>query len=279
MTSPLLLDSPADTLAVNFTRLFSAIRASLVQQLFSTWFSLDSYREVDIDQWLEFSLPLVEASQETAALATKTYMDLQLQLLGIDELSEIDFALVTGEAIRNGVPPSIVYSRPFKELWDSLSRGTPFDIAVENAANRLRQLAETDIQLVHTHTSREILSRHKTVKAFRRVPTGTFTCALCLVASTQRYKSFDLMPIHPGCDCRVAPVIDTQVTEQIIDKEFLEEIHKAIERQFGLSARDARAIDYRKITLTRDHGEYGPTLTVSGHRFTGPNSIKDSKPL
>lgn len=266
MTSPLNL--AANDVAFNFTRLFGALRAALVQQLLVTWTSLGSYRDSDLDDWLNLSLPIIQAGHETAATATATYLDIQMQLLGVDSTSEIDFSVVTGEAIRNGVPSDEVYSRPFKEVWDALSRGQSLEDAIENGANRLRQLIETDVQLVHTHTSRDILSREPRIQGFRRVPTGPFTCALCLIASTQRYKSFDLMPIHPGCDCRVAPVTSFEGIPQVIDKDLLEEVHKAIEKQFGISARDARKIDYRKILTTYEHGEFGPTLAVRGQHHT-----------
>lgn len=263
MTSP-----TTDLVAVDFTRLFANLRAAIVQQLFAVWFSMDDYRDGNIDSYLDVALPLIQASEETAAIATGTYLDIQMQLLGLDSPgSDVDLSLVTGEAIRNGVSPEEVYSRPFKEVWTALSNGKDIQEAVSLGANRLRQLVETDIQLTHTHTARRVLSNRNDVVGFRRVPTGTFTCALCLVASTQRYNKFDLMPIHPGCDCRVAPIIGSERPSQVLDPEFLEEIHKAVERQFGLSARDARTIDYRKIPIVQNHGEYGPYLAVRGQHF------------
>lgn len=270
MTAPVLNRDVSSELAVDFTRLFAALRASIVQQLFVTWFGMPDYRDTNIDEFLEASLPIVQAGQETSAVATTTYLQIMMEMMGSDvsDISLPDMALVTGEAIRNGVPPEQVYARPFKEVWEALSNGLPFDVAVERGANRLRQLVETDIQLSHTHTSRTLLSGRNDVVGFRRVPTGTFTCALCLVASTQRYRKLDLMPIHPGCDCRVAPIIGESDPGQIVDPEFLEEIHKAVERQFGMSARDARLIDYRKIPIVQMHGEYGPTLAVRGQNFT-----------
>lgn len=278
MTGPLTIESAATNVAFDFTRLFAALRASLIQQLFVIFFGLEAYRDADMSEFLDAALPLIQAGQETSASATEAYINMQMQLLGLDSLGSVDFEEVTGAAIRGGVPPEVVYSRPFKEVWDSLARGVPFDQALENGANRLRRLIETDIQLVHTNTARSMFSRDLTLQGFRRVPTGSFTCALCLVASTQRYKTIELMPIHPGCDCRVAPLVGTE-SVQVVDKELLEDIHKAIEKQFGMSARDAREIDYRKITLVRQHGEYGPTLTVADHRFTGPNDLGPSEPI
>lgn len=268
MTTPILERTP-DSVAFDFTRLFASLRASIVQQLFATWFGLPNYRDENIDEWMGVALPLIQAGEETSAYATQTYLQLQMELMGLDaeDLQLEDISSVTGPAIRNGVSPEEVYSRPFKEVWTALSNGLDLQTAIEHGANRLRQLVETDIQLSHTHTSRTLLSQRNDVVGFRRVPTGEFTCALCLVASTQRYRKLDLMPIHPGCDCRVAPIIGESDPGQVVDAEFLEEIHKAVERQFGMSARDARSIDYRKIPIVKNHGEYGPTLAVRGQHF------------
>lgn len=267
MTTPILEGNPADV-AFDFTRIFAALRASVVQQLFATWFGLPNYRDSDIDEWMGVALPLIQASEETSAVATTTYLNILMQLAGSDGDMDIpDLSEVTGAAIRNGVSPEEVYSRPFKEVWTALSKGQDLQTAIEFGANRLRQLVETDIQLTHTHTSRTLLSGRNDVVGFRRIPTGTFTCALCLVASTQRYHKFDLMPIHPGCDCRVAPIIGDQDPGQVVDQDFLNQIHQAVERQFGMSARDAKAIDYRKIPIVHTHGEFGPTLAVRGQHF------------
>lgn len=276
MTSPLLLQELDTTqVAFDFTRLFSALRASIVQQLYAIWFGLPDYRDANRDDFLDIALPIIQAGQETSAVGTTSYLQIQLELMGLDGNMEIpELALVTGGAIRNGTPPEEVYSRPFKEVWNALSKGHDLQEAIEMGANRLRQLVETDIQLAHTNTSRNLLSNRSDVVGFRRVPTGAFTCALCLIASTQRYRKLDLMPIHPGCDCRVAPVISDQATSQVLDPLLLEDIHRAIEEQFGFSPRDARGIDFRKIVITREHGEYGPLLARAGDRFTGPNDLR-----
>lgn len=266
------MTSPVVEVANNFSSLFATLRASMVQQAWALWFDLDSYRDDSVEPWLDLILPLVEAARETSSAATTTYMQIQLEMLGAsDEEEEIPLEDLI---IRNGVPPEEVYSRPFKDVWTGLSKGKSLEDSVSDGANRLRQLVETDIQLSHTHSSRRIISTRKDVVGFRRVPTGAYSCALCLVASTQRYRKYNLMPIHPGCDCRVAPIVSEESVPQVVDRERLEQIHQAIERQFGMSARDARSIDYRKILLEENHGEYGPVLTVAKHNFTGPKDLK-----
>lgn len=276
MTSPLITpEQGATQVAFDFTRLFASLRASIVQQLYAVWFGLPDYRDAQMDEWMGVALPIIQAGQETSAVATTTYLQMQMELLGASSDFEIPpLESVTGGAIRNGTPPEIVYSRPFQEVWTALKNGYDLQQAIEMGANRLRQLVETDIQLAHTNTSRRLLTNRTDVLGFRRVPTGAYTCALCLIASTQRYRKFDLMPIHPGCDCRVAPVVGEGVTSNVLDPILLEDIHKAIEEQFGFSPRDARAIDFRKIVITREHGEYGPLLARAGDRFTGPNEIR-----
>lgn len=278
MTAPIDTRLAADDVARNFTHLFSVLRASMIQQLFSIWFGLDDYRDQNIDGWLDLSLPLVQAAQETSSSATSTYIQMQLDVMGIEDLiTPPDYALVTGPALRNGSQPHEVYSRPFKDVWGALSRGRDFYDAVGDGADRLRQLVETDIQLAHTHTAQNIFSRSKSILGSRRVPTGAHTCALCLIASTQFYRKETLMPIHPGCDCRVVPAVKEGSSQ--MDSELLERVHKAIEEQFGISDRAARKIDYRKITLVENHGEYGPTLTVAKYNFTGPKDLAKGSPI
>lgn len=270
MTSPNLV---ADEVARNFTNLFATLRASLVQQLFAIWFALDDYRDKSAQRWLDISLPLVQAGQETSSSATATYLQMQLDILGSGVLiTPPALDGIVGAPLRNGTPPEVVYTRPFETVWTSLSRGMDYQHAIENGANRLRQLIETDIQLAHTHTAQNIISRTNGIVGSRRVPSGAYTCALCLIASTQFYHKKNLMPIHPGCDCRVVPAIKEGGMSEP-DAELLERIHQAIEDQFGISDRSGRSIDYRKISLVREHGEYGPTLTVAKNNFTGPNDL------
>lgn len=276
MTSPVTLsptvatEVAATSVATNFTLLFAALRATVVQQLLVMWFSQSEYTDATLQEWLDLVLPIVLAAQETSASSTFSYLGYQLNLLGIEleDLDFPDFESVTGSVLRNGADPEEVYSRPFVEVWTALSKGEDLETAIARGATRLRSLIETDIQLAHTHSSRTLLSQRSDVVGFRRVPTGDYTCALCLIASTQRYRKFDLMPIHPGCDCRVAPIISDEPVGQVVDRELLESIHTAVEEMFGFSDRSGRLNDFRKLLVVQDHGEYGPTLTKSGNKFT-----------
>lgn len=254
----------AASTAIALTGVFAAIRASLVQQLFTMWYSLAEYSTQTLSEFLEVAIPLILASREASSDATMAYMALQLELagLGVGASSPLDLD------IRNGVSLEEEYSRPHKVVWTKLSQGIDFDFARDMGAERLRQLAETDIQLSHTHTSRTILAERNDIVGFRRVPTGDYTCALCLIASTQRYNKLDLMPIHPGCDCRVAPIVSDEPVAQVLDRDLLESIHLAVENMFGESDRSGRNIDYRKLLVVNNHSEMGPLLGRAKDHFT-----------
>lgn len=270
MTQPVQVEPQEETLsstqiAIAATAVFATLRASMVQQLLALWYSIGEYSAASLADFLEIAIPIVLASREASVEATIAYMELQFDALGIPSgaspnLSNLD--------IRNGVSVQEVYSRPHKVLWTGLSDGHDFNYARDLGAQRLRQLAETDIQLSHTNSSRSLVGDRNDIVGFRRVPTGDYTCALCLIASTQRYRKMDLMPIHPGCDCRVAPIVSDEPVGQVVDEDLLESIHSAVEDMFGFSDRSARSIDYRKLLVVKDHGEYGPTLAKSGNKFT-----------
>lgn len=261
------LDS-SDQIAFSFSRLFGVLRATTVQQLLVSWTDLPDYRDASIPIFLEQAVPLVTAARETAASAQAAMIGAQLQALNQPSTYIVPVTeVITDETLRNGTPIDKVYTRPFEELWRLLGEGKPFDGAVEQAAQRVRKLVETDIQLSRTHAAKDFFTHEERVLGFRRVPTGSYTCALCLVASTQRYRSFDLLPIHPGCDCSVAPIVGTGKSVQVVDQDFLEQIHSAIQKTFGMSARDARQVDYRKILVVHEHGELGPILAKRGNNF------------
>jgi hypothetical protein len=221
-------------------------------------------------------------------------------------LSEaLDRAEELGRAPRRGVRidiPEIERAReprPVRiEIPDLPERDRkPLTAAVGDGERRVRSLALTDLELAVTHTARELLADEPRVRFYRRVLTGAESCGLCIIASTQRYRKRDLLPIHPNCDCVVAPILGDQDPGQVInstrvsdeatptgetadgvpiygagdvlDTEFLtREVHDAIRETFGEMAFDARQIDYRKILLVEQHGELGPVLTVARHHFT-----------
>jgi hypothetical protein len=325
-----------------FILALARVRGGLVQMLIELFLESKSWREADAERFVNRAVPLVEGAQRAAATLTDDFVSRMVA----DQTDRpfrprgVDYARVTGPAVRNGVDPRAVYRRPYEEVWRSLAeteklvekrrsslddaldaaeelgraprRETrveiddsgwtererkPLTAAVSGGERRVKLAALTDVELAVTHTARERMTEEPEIRFYRRVLTGAESCGLCIIASTQRYRKRDLLPIHPNCDCVVAPIIGEQdpgrainstrvsddasptgetadgvpiySADDALDTEFLtREVHDAIRETFGEMAFDARQIDYRKILLVEQHGELGPTLTVARHHFT-----------
>lgn len=223
-------------------------------------FAAGEYRDADMARFVSQVVPIVLAGRRQVSALTDAYLS---RKLGIRTTGPIDTDLL------RGVAASEVYARPFVTVRSKLADGLTLDAAVSAGSSRLSKMALTDMQLAKTHTARETYQRAG-VTRYVRVVSGGNTCALCYVASTQTYSTDDLMPIHPGCDCGtdVAPD-DFDGTDTLIAT------HASVEDRLGESASDARAIDYRKQLIVREHGELGPVLAVRGQHFAG-RSVLDN---
>lgn len=254
-----------------------AVRESVLAYALKAWASLPSYREADFERFVERVVPRIEAGQKRTAELADAYIARSVAAEFNDEISRGQVASVTTEALR-GVAAEEVFHRPFSSVYAGLSTGKPLDAAVTAGRNRLAQLVTTNLQLAKTHGARQALQRAGAV-AFQRVLTGRENCALCTIASTQRYWTRDLLPIHPGCDCNIRP-LSGNPGSQIVNRKRLEQVHDAVENQFGATDRGARFIDgrnersdYLDLIVTENHGEIGPTLTWRHQKFTGASDI------
>jgi hypothetical protein len=234
---------------------------------------LGNWSDATVQQYLASVLPVVTAGQKQMSALTKAYYSLLGQLLG-ENLNTVNIPAdqMTTTALR-GVAGSTVYTRGHIAMRTALSQGKSLDYAVQLGAQRIYNIARTDMQLAKTNTGLAIRNGNSGIVGYVRVLSGAENCAKCYVASTQRYHRGNLMPIHPGCDCGEEPIFGSQDPGQVIDRANLEATHEAVALRFGKSARDTRTIDYSKIAVRR-HGELGPVLTVADQHFTGPNAIK-----
>lgn len=186
----------------------------------------------------------------------------------------IPYRDLTGAALR-GVEPSVLYRRPQMVVNYRISKGDSLTEAVRAGGYRLRSITASNLQLAKTRT----VAKLGTAQFYRRVLTGRENCALCVVASTQRYRRGSLMPIHPGCDCGCEPIVAAQ-PPQVIDKALLEQTHAEIAGKLGGTDRAALDLDQRKrdvagrplsdftdLIVTRQHGELGSVLAWRGDHF------------
>ena len=275
------------------------LRTGMLAALLALWGDLSSWRDEDAQEFAEQAAPVVVGSQEAMATLTDAYLAMLLgDMLG----ALLQVAGVTLPDNLRGVPPEQVYQRPFVDIWRALADDVPLPEAVRRGGHRMQNLATTDLQLAKTHAVRQALAARPQVVGYRRVLTGSENCGLCVIASTQRYHRAELLPIHPGCDCAVAPLLGDQDPGQVINAakltkgatatgatktgvrvfagadvvdagELLDPLHQAVQERFGASDRGGRQIDYRKVITVHEHGEIGPVLSVKGQAFTGPDDI------
>jgi hypothetical protein len=254
--------SPLDE---RYAAVVKRVRARVVDYLTTEFARSGSYRDRDLQRFVGLAVPVVIAGQRQVSALTDAYL---AQVL----------TTTLGRPVRpsgavNDYPrptaPTEVYARPYVTVRTKLSEGSKFPEAVSAGVARLVDIAATDLQLAKTHTARQSFTRNN-VQRYRRVLTGSVSCALCYVASTQTYSRGDLLPIHPGCDCSVAPVVGT------FDRDAeLEATHEAIKARLSEADRGARAPDYRKQLIVQEHGDMGPVLAVRGQHFQG-RSVMDN---
>lgn len=285
--------------AGQYMTLTAAVKARVRAYLAAHWSQLTSWRDADADAFVRTVVPIVKAGQQQVSMLTDAYLGQMYEHMTGEPAPHAANPLsdVTGAALRDGAQPEDIYQRPFQTVWWKLSQGESLSDAVKAGADRLDVTGQTDMQLAATHTARAVMRRQPHVVGYRRVLTNPEACGLCILASTQRYHRADLMPIHPRCDCAVAPIIgdndpgrtinsamlthgslplhvndqqaDIYGSDNLIDLGDLgPAVHKAIKDTFGRSASDGRKIDYRKVVLVTHHDEIGPMLTVSHHHFS-----------
>lgn len=237
-----------------------AIRQQITAFGQAYWDSLPHYRASAVEDMIQAITPRVAAGQLRIADLTRAYLAQCARELGWKVvLPPIDQDEIRGA---RGVDPRIVYRRPAVDVYTALAAGKPLPQAAAEGRLRLTQLIGGDMQLAKVHASRQSMRGYPEEGQFyRRVLTGRENCALCVVASTQRYYRGDLLPIHPGCDCDVQPLPPGLAVNQVIDEDLLEQVHQITADRLGVSDRGGRTPDYRKLLTVSEHGEYGPTLS------------------
>lgn len=237
-----------------------AIRQQITAFGQAYWDSLPHYRASAVEDMIEAITPRVIAGQLRIADLTRAYLAQCASELGWKvSLPPIDQDEIRGA---RGVDPRVVYRRPAVDVYTALAAGKPLPQAAAEGRLRLTQLIGGDMQLAKVHASRQSMRGYpEEGRFYRRVLTGRENCALCVVASTQRYYRGDLLPIHPGCDCGVQPLPPGLAVNQVIDEDLLEQVHQVAADRLGVSDRGGRTPDYRKLLTVSEHGEYGPTLS------------------
>jgi hypothetical protein len=160
----------------------------------------------DRERALDVVVPTVEAGQRRSVHLVNAYMVASARAAGHDaKTMALDPNAYTTTTLR-GVDAREVYARPWGALGGQLAEGSEYVAALQSAQFMAGKLARTDLQMAHRSAARDWMAQDQRVIGWRRVLGGSKHCALCQQASTRTYRKADLMPIHEGCHCSVAPV-------------------------------------------------------------------------
>ena len=276
---------PAVELVNAYSRMSTRAGTTLNSMVGATWAgTMLGVDDQAANRWGSSIAPLIEAAKYDAAIATSGYITLAItEALGhkpFKKPEDVDLRSVISD-LRNGPSVEEVYMRPVIEARSALANGASMPEALRRGERRAKNLAATDQQLARTNTAREMMTGEEGVVGYRRVLSGNESCGLCVVATTQRYHVGELMPIHPGCDCSVAPIIGTEDPGRTINQELLDATHQAVADRFGDDALDlgAQSAAYREQITVYGHGEYGPTLARAGdHQLTSSSASARRNP-
>lgn len=255
----------------------TSVRDRVLAFATAMWNGSAALRDADVDRLVSRIVPAVRGGQTQVATITNAYI---ARLAAIEGIA-VGRAVVDAAAVieYRGVPAEEVYRRPAVATYAALSEGKPFEAARSEGLKRLRSIVSTDIQQTRNRQARAAYSDSHFDYTLR-VLSGAENCALCVIASTQRYLAKDLQPMHPGCDCGQRGIRASQDPGQIVDADLLELTHAAVESKIGITDRGARLLtgenpvsDFLDLIVTREHGELGPTLTWRADRFTGPDDL------
>lgn len=249
-----------------------ALRARVDQFVVRTWGSLSSWRDEDVAAFVARILPVVQGAQVQMSSLTDSFLATWYTLATGEKVPPTRIPPAAAVSAR-GVDPATVYQRPFQQVWWALSKGAQLADAVQQGQQRLQSIASTDLALAKRQAEHVSMSGRDDVVGYRRLLEGSRNCALCVVASTQRYRKGQLRPIHGGCDCGVQPIIGRFDPGRVLNQRALDDAHELVKAQFG-----ADAPDYRDVLITREHGELGPVLTVRNQKFTGPDDVSAPNP-
>ena len=221
----------------------------------------------DIDRLTALMAPALAAGQMQIADLTNAHL---ANLFGLENPPSVDVSKYG----RPGVSRETELSRPFWTAVKAAREGKSTDEALAAGMRRMEKMLATDFQMAKVIQSRDALKAGG-VQQYSRVA-GPKACWLCAIAATQIYYTEDLLPIHPGCGCDVAPVPPggQKTLDDVLDKEFLlSESADQVKLMAEKVESDASPAELRDLVAVREHGETGPTLTWAHQNFTGPNDL------
>ena len=236
-----------------------SLLAALVRLLLGVWSRVDPYSPEQVEVAAMKSADLVLRATRQARLATRAYNKRVLEWLG-EEAPEPDRDDLD-DYPRFDVTPEQVWERPAEAYRYARSQGKSPEQAREALEKKVESLARDDVALAKRDQAAREMGRAERVTGYRRVIhpelSTSGTCGLCVAAATRIYSKADLMPIHPGCNCTVAPITASADPGLQLNDADLAELYKAAG---STGAQDLSNVRLKEVV----DGELGPMLTSYG---------------
>lgn len=264
--------------AVRYRDALIDVRKRVSARVDRNWRDLGSWDEADVDRFLARTLPVVDAGQRRTVSLTDAYLARVARRRAVGLVADD----LVGSAVRNGTDPADVYRRPFVQLWSALKAGTQFSDAMNAAGARAAQSAATDVSLTMRASADafDAQAEESKIIGWERV-LDPDACAFCATASTQRYKSANLEPLHANCQCGIAPVFaendraikdfNRQVLRNMKDANAGKDAPYWKARHFRVDGQTGEVI--LPDVAVHTHGELGPVLADAAHAFTSAADI------
>lgn len=221
-------DAQLVTLARSHQGAQAVLAARTAEQVGTLWDRLGGLDDAALERFSTSAATTVRAAQITAAGVAAGYVRSYVSLAdGAPlELGDVNFDELAAGA-RGGVAPETVYARPIITARAAIAEGKTFAVAMAAGRVRATSAAETDVALARRSGTFDAMGRARDrVVGYRRVPSSS-ACLFCKVASTQRYKLRDLLPLHSHCHCTVAPIVGQRDPGRIINRDVYTELKAA----------------------------------------------------
>lgn len=196
----------SEALTAGYQRTLRRLAERLTDVLGAAWYRLPDPSPAATEEWLRTVVPFVLAAQSQAVSLSDGYLSLYI----LTETGKrapvrgLDPTTIIGVRARRGTPLENVYARPVGFVAAAMTAGKTLPEALASEQWRLERNALTDVNLA-ARGARNQWGEDDAVVGYRRVVSGG--CALCASASDAVYRSDELNPIHPGCDCVTEPVL------------------------------------------------------------------------
>lgn len=223
------------------------------------WRAFGGVDDAAADTFTQRAAAVTLAHQRQAAALAVAYVNAAVGIsTGEPVTTSVDIGDVVARA-RNGVALTDVYLRPVITARTILGETGDIVAALRAGLNRATSAADIDVKLAARGGARDAMTAAG-VTHYRRMPNAK-ACTFCLTASTQRYKTADLMSLHVRCGCSVAPIAGDVDPGRVINKDLLARLKASTGRSDYWN-------DPKAATAVHQHGELGPVLTHAGDAFS-----------